>query len=122
MADGKKLFDLFRSTCERAVNASGQLTVTDLTFRLEKPVGRLAFSEYSKKLVQMELEFVARLEFTGPEEFWSRGAVIAWAMDVIREFCNRSWPKDTRLFARRSRFIDEASSDAEPGDVPTPDD
>jgi hypothetical protein len=113
LGEARQVVEQFRLLCEKVQRPGGSLTVGDLAASFEKHSGRLTVQQYSKKEVQLELEFLAVVGFSGPVDFWGRAAHLAWAVDVVQGFCVRSWPKRVKVVARRGRFLHEPPASEE---------
>jgi hypothetical protein len=118
LTEARQVVEQFRLLCDTAQHAGGQLTLGDLATSFEKHSGRLTVQQYSKKEVQLELEFLAVVGFSGPADFWGRAAVVAWGADVVQGFCLRSWPKGVKVIARRGKFLAEPPTSDEVVGVP----
>jgi hypothetical protein len=98
-----------------AERPDGRITLADMAAAYEKHSGRLTIQQHSKKEVKLELEFLAVVTFpgTGPGDFWARAVFLAWATDLVHQFCLQAWPKGVEVVARRGRFVSDAAASEE---------
>ena len=113
LAEARQVVEQFRRLCGDARHPDGDLSTGDMAATFEKHSGRLTVQQYTKKEVQLELEFLAVVGFRGPADFWGRAVVLAWAADLVQGFSLRVWPKGVKVFARRGRFLNEAAASDE---------
>jgi hypothetical protein len=83
LTEARQVVEQFRRLAERAEAPGGHLALGDLAASFEKHSGRLTVEQRSKKEVQLELEFLAIVTFSGTRDFWGRATVVAWATDLI---------------------------------------
>jgi hypothetical protein len=120
LAEVRTVVDQFRLLAERAETLGGRLQVADLAASTDKPAGNLSFQKVTKKEVLLELEFLAVVGFASVGDFWNRASVVAWALDLVQQFCLRSWSRGVEVDALRARFGIETTTAPVQGQPPLP--
>jgi hypothetical protein len=114
LAAARGVFDAFAKHLLSARHEGGALSLGELTVPVaDAAPGLLTIQQRSPKEAQVEVEFMAVLQFTGPTDFWRRAEVVVWAVDFVQSFSQRAWPKGTWVIPRRGRFLADAPATEE---------
>ena len=107
LLQARQVVEQFREVCEKAGPAGSRLALGDFAATFDKLSGRLVLEQRSGKEAQVQLEFLAVCRLAGPAEFWDRAAAVAWSVDAVQGFCQRSWPKGVEVIALEGRVVSE---------------
>jgi hypothetical protein len=107
LSQARQVVEQFREVCAQAGPAGSRLSLGDFAASFDKLSGRLVLEQRSAKEAQVQLEFLAVCRLAGPADFWDRAAVVAWSVDAVQGFCQRSWPKGVEVIALEGRVVNE---------------
>jgi hypothetical protein len=110
LAEAKQVVEQFRILTERSERPPGRIALADPAQTYENQSGHLTIHQHAKKEVKLDLDFLALVSFpgAGAGDFWARAAVLAWATDLVQQFCLQTWPKGVEVAAQLGKFLGRA--------------